>query len=89
MSLQGNDIPVRGNIGAPSQPSTETGHAICARPVFTMSSDQFKSEPTWQNIILKIIQGEALQMLPQYSGVGVGHALEISEYLLLGLEEHW
>lgn len=54
-----------------------------------MSSDQFKSEPTWQNIILKIIQGEALQMLPQYSGVGVGHALEISEYLLLGLEEHW
>lgn len=54
-----------------------------------MSSDQFKSEPTWQNIILKIIQGEALQMLPQYSGASGGHALEISEYLLLGLEEHW
>lgn len=54
-----------------------------------MSSNQFKPEPTWQNIIVKIIQGEALQMLPQYPGVDGHHALEISKYPLLGLEKQW
>jgi len=66
-----------------------TARTTCARPVLATSSDQLKPEPTGQNVILKTILGEAPQTLPQFSGVDGGHALEISKYPLLGLEELW